>query len=112
MKTRNVNVKDVLINHNPREIVKELNDCEKILSAYNHFLASYQAQLYCNAKDEVLANKAIIQVTINELKKTLLSFDTGVQVITKHPNIIYNHSALEMAAIMNFNSDNRFTITE
>lgn len=108
MKTKSPNVKNKL---KPQILVAEIAELKDALSNYNHFLASYNAQLYCNMRDEVLANKAITEAALNELQKQLRDFDTVVKAGMRQP-VKYQYSALEEAAIMNFNRDNRFTITE
>lgn len=109
MKTKSPSVKNML---KPQLLVMELNELQDALSNYNHFLANYNAQLYCNNKAEVLVNKAITEAAITELKKQLTDFDTVVKAGMRPKVVMYQASALEEAAIMSFNNDNRFTITE
>lgn len=98
----------------PQEISNDILQLEAIKSAYRHFLASHQAQLYCDNVAEVSANLEIVKLSLRalyieleEVKQTIKKAVTPVQ-----KSITYQWSELEKNAVNAFNSNTNFSITE
>jgi hypothetical protein len=98
-----------------KEVLADIRVLENVKSAYRHFLASYEAQLYCDNKIQVLHNLQITKAALSQLYSELYDVnlkDNKVHACTPIKETVYKVSPLEVKAIMLFNSDNRFTITE
>lgn len=81
----------------------------EIRSAYLHYLASHHAQCNIENVTYIMCNLKIISESISQLK---LLQRTPIYKDTKTATHIYEYSALEEQAILSFNADKRFTITE
>ena len=90
-------------------ILHNIKYLSEIRSAYLHYLASHHAQ--CNGQNAsyIICNLKIISESISQLKQLLPS---PIYKVPKAATHIYKYSALEEQAILSFNTDNRFTITE
>ena len=90
-------------------ILHNIKQLGEIRSAYLHYLASWHAQ--CNPENAtyIRCNLSIISESIAQLKQLQ---STPIYNDAKTATHIYKYSALEEQAIMRFNADKRFTITE
>ena len=95
-------------------IIKEIVELSEIRSAYNHYLASNRSLTEVENTTKIQHNKKIVSKTL----KTLYDEQTLVkQAITafaeRQPAIkTIKHTNDEKNAILHFNRDRRFTITE
>ena len=106
-------------------ITAEIVELQAIKAAYNHYLASHNAQYEVENATMVRANRAIVSINLKELYRKLHSSGKAVPV-RQDANAIkpadtntlrmkfatYPTTELEDRAIMHFNSDRRYTITE
>ncbi|MCR5863050.1 hypothetical protein LRS05_13350 [Flavobacterium sp. J372] len=90
-------------------ILHNIKHLSEIRSAYLHYLASYHAQCNVENANYIKCNLKIISESISQLKQLLPSPIYKVSIAATH---IYKYSALEEQAIVSFNTDKRFTITE
>lgn len=90
-------------------ILHNIKLLSEIRSAYLHYLASYHAQ--CNVENAtyIMCNLNIISESILQLKQLQCK---PIYKVSKTATHKYEYSALEEQAIINFNTDKRFTITE
>lgn len=100
------------------DIAKEIQTLKDIAGCYNHFLASYESSQMQVAKAQIQLNKILIWKEINKLQE---EYDNvmiearliGKEVEASKPKMDqYKYTELEDKAIMLFNSDKRYTITE
>ena len=99
------------------EVAAEIRECEKILSCYNHFIPSYEASQMPVANVQIQLNRIVIKKTLRELHAewhevrtaTLPPMVTEARPVTMET---YIASPLEEAAIIAFNTDKRYCITE
>ncbi|MGV3459892.1 MAG: hypothetical protein ACO1N9_05485 [Flavobacterium sp.] len=90
-------------------ILHNIKQLGEIRSAYLHYLASWHAQ--CNPQNAAYTrcNLKIVSESIAQLKHLQ---STPIYKEAKTAIHLYNYSSLEESAIMRFNADKRFTITE
>lgn len=115
MKTVNTEVKKLLKEFRTApQVWNEIQETEAIKKAYVHFLTVYQdPQLYSDNHLEVEANLLIVKQTLGQLYVELDAIKVQIKkVVMPVQSSIYTASPLEERAIMLFNSDKRFTITE
>jgi hypothetical protein len=94
-------------------ITKEIVELSEIRSAYNHYLGSHRGLTEVENTTQVQHNKKIITATLRMLYAELEQSGKGFSKIRTQAEIKkVEYSALEKNAIMHFNCDNRFTITE
>lgn len=114
---------------NKQHLIKEIIELSAIKTAYNHYLASGRSVFEVENTTQLHYNLCVINRSLRELygeaKKVIgcrLMVD-GSLTPTTYPttknrqpatdNLLSNHfKQLETRAIMQFNSDRRFTITE
>lgn len=94
-------------------LYSELETMQDIRGCYNHFLTSYESSKMPIANAQVQLNKAILNKEINLLHLDIDEAKAGVVEEIKG-TIRERHVASpeQMEAIMLFNKDKRFTITE
>lgn len=90
-------------------ILHNIKYLSEIRSAYLHYLASYHARCNVENANYIRFNLKIINESISQLKQLQYTLTYKVPKAATH---IYEYSALEEQAIMSFNTDKRFTITE
>lgn len=94
-------------------IAKEIVELSEIRSAYNHYLGSHRGLTEVENTTQVQHNKKIITATLRILYAELEQSGKGVPEIKTQPSIKkVEYSTLEKNAILHFNRDKRFTITE
>lgn len=101
---------------NSIEVYTELETLKEIRGCYNHFLASYEANDMKVAAVQIQLNRIVVNKAINELYLELDEIKALVMHnINAEPTTLrYTYKATpdEVKAIMSFNTDPRFTITE
>lgn len=99
--------------HTLSKITAEIVELSAFRSACCHYLASHHAALHMENATMVTANKYITNQNLNQLHQELNELNA---IIYKGHNsfkqINYEYSSHEEKAILHFNKDNRFTITE
>ena len=90
-------------------ILHNIKLLSEIRSAYLHYLASYHAQCNTESALYIMCNLKIISESISQLKQLQ---QAPIYKVEKTATHIYKYSALEEQAILSFNADKRFTITE
>jgi hypothetical protein len=99
--------------HRLNKLIAEIVELSAFRSTCCHYLASHHAALHVENATMVTANKHIVSQSLNQLYQELNVLNT---TIYKGHNSIkqinYKYSAHEERAILHFNKDNRFTITE
>lgn len=90
-------------------ILHNIRHLSEIRSAYIHYLASYHAQCNVGNAAYIKCNLKIISESIAQLKQLQ---NTPIYKEVKTATYIYKYSAMEEQAILSFNADKRFTITE
>lgn len=94
-------------------IAKEIVELSEIRSAYNHYLGSHRGLTEVENTTQVQHNKKIITTTLRMLYAELEQSGKGFSEIRTPPEIKkVEYSTLEKNAILHFNRDKRFTITE
>lgn len=101
-------------------IVKEIVELSEIKSAYNHYLSSHKSLTEVENTTQLQHNRLKITQSINLLYAELLDAKTAVkrqktlemrqEPKVKSKTITYTNE--EKNAILHFNRDRRFTITE
>lgn len=96
------------------EILAELEELKAVKSTYFHFLGTYYSQLYCDNVPQVQENYNKVCGSINAL--TMEYRLLQAEILAATPKAVEPvrvvHSPLEQLAILNFNKDRRFSITE
>lgn len=98
----------------------ELLELQEVRSCYNHFLCTGNEKEMTVAFAQVQLNRAILNKEINKIHLQMDEVKAGITALTNNlPEIMpttrrynYQPTASEDRAIMLFNSDKRFTITE
>jgi hypothetical protein len=95
-------------------IAAEIVELNAIKSAYNHYLASYEASVNVENATQVKNNKVKLINTLQNLYAALHRAEQEQQTkpIQRLQMKNYNYTEKEKSAIMHFNADRRFTITE
>ncbi|MCO6147505.1 hypothetical protein [Flavobacterium sp. NRK1] len=95
-------------------ILKEIVELSEIKSAYKHYLASNRSLTEVENTTQVQANRRIITKSIEALYMELLTEKTKYKTLVKSKitTKTITHTADEKNAILHFNHDKRFTITE
>lgn len=95
-------------------IAKEIVELSEIRSAYNHYLGSHRGLTEVENTTQVQHNKKIITATLRILYVELDQSGKAVSAFAKAQPTIKKaeYSTLEKNAIMHFNRDKRFIITE
>lgn len=93
-------------------ITKEIVELSEIRSAYNHYLGSHRGLTEVENTTRIQKNKTTLIAAINALYAELTKADRDNDIFPEVKKRIIKHSELEKNAIMHFNRDNRFTITE
>ena len=100
--------------HTESEILQQIVELSEIKRAYTHYLCSYEA--LCNVENTtyIVANKAIVNYNLKKLYAMLPKEKEHTKALQPQNTIrfTYKASATEQRAILHFNSDKRFTITE
>lgn len=116
MKTKALDVKTSLKNlRTSQEVFTEMEVLREVRGCYNHFLASFESNEMKVAAVQVQLNKIAINKALNELQLELDAIQAGIKLLTPQPTTkryTYQPTESEDRAIMLFNSDKRFTITE
>jgi len=109
---------------NKQLLTKEIVELSAIKASYNHYLASGRSIFEVENTTQVHYNLCAISRTLRELHEELkglnkqLATANGQPLTAKEPLAMGSYfesaefKALETRAIMQFNSDRRFTITE
>jgi hypothetical protein len=100
--------------HTANVIAKEIVELSTIKSAYNHFLASAEAQHDVENTTLIIQNRTIVSKNLKELyvKLAMLAPVLPKPAKTKASVVDYKWTDAEERAILHFNNDSRFTITE
>ena len=93
-------------------ITKEIVELSEIRSAYNHYLGSHRGLTEVENTTQVQQNKTIVTAALRTLYVELAKADRENNISYEAKTKTIKHSDLEKNAIMHFNRDNRFTITE
>jgi hypothetical protein len=95
-------------------ISKEIVELSEIRSAYNHYLASHRGLTEVENTTQIKINKIIASASLYKLYAELMLTNKGslgfIERQVKPKTVQY--SELEKNAILHFNNDKRFTITE
>lgn len=114
MQTIQKAIKEVLKLRKPQDVAMEINELEIYKSAYRHFLASYEASQNPENEIAIERNLETVKRSLRVLYVELKEIEAGIKaVVAPQPvvrNLISNED--EIKAIMLFNQDKRFTITE
>ena len=99
---------------NIQHLRDEINILEEIKNAYIHFLCSYEAQCDVENATQVEANKVIVKQSLSKLYQQLKKAEVMSKAVkpAKPMRRTYQYSEAEAEAILHFNTDKRFTITE
>lgn len=116
MKTKALDVKTSLKNlRTSQEVFTEMKVLREVRGCYNHFLASLESNEMKVAAVQVQLNKIAINKALNELQLELDAIQAEIKLLTPQPTTkryTYRPTESEDRAIMLFNSDKRFKITE
>lgn len=118
MKADNLKVKNLLKLRTPQQITKDIIELSAVKSAYNHFLASYESMQMPDACAEIKKNLSTIFESLKQLYAELAVIKGCIKNIVVPVELPNNNEEAETLkqlndrAIMLFNSDRRFTITE
>jgi hypothetical protein len=101
-------------------ILKEIVELSEIKSAYNHYLSSHRSLTEVENTTQLQHNNAILSQSLNTLNNELLQRKAAEKrhkalEIRQKPKVKITtiiHSEDEKKAILHFNRDRRFTITE
>lgn len=94
-------------------IAKEIVELSEIKSAYNHYLSSHRSLTEVENTTQLQHNRLIIAQSIHLLKaeiKSRKALEIRQKPKVKPKTITYTNE--EKNAILHFNRDRRFTITE
>lgn len=112
-------VKNVLIfNRTASDVCKEILELKEVKAAYSHFLSSWEGQQDTVLSQYISHNLMIIKISLQNLYTELEGSKAEIRQVMKaeEPNEpqwnIYKPSAQEEKAVMAFNADKRFSITE
>ena len=112
-------VKNVLIFSRPApEVCKEILELKEVKAAYSHFLSSWEAQQDIFLSQYIASNLEIIKISLQNLYTELEGTKAEIRQVIKAEEpeepqwTIYKPSAQEEKAVMAFNADKRFSITE
>lgn len=99
---------------NIQHLRNEINTLEQIKNAYIHFLCSYEARHDVENTTRVEANKVIVKQSLSKLYQELNKAEAKNKAAKSAKSVrrIYQYSKAETEAILHFNTDKRFTITE
>jgi len=103
--------------HTANNIATEIVELKAILSAYNHFLASHEAKCNVECTTLVRNNRAIALANLKLLSSELegahqAKVSNQKERAPQLEIVNYKWSDLEERAIIHFNKDKRFAITE
>ena len=95
-------------------ITKEIVELSEIRSAYNHYLASNRSLTEVENTTQIQYNKQIINKTLNSLYAEQTQVKQAIKAFTERQSAIKTiyYTNDEKNAILHFNRDRRFTITE
>lgn len=99
--------------HINNNITHEIVELSEIKKAYNHYLSSYEAQQDIENYIYILDNRHVISLNLRKLYTKLAKQQEAQK--TRSQNISYTKHKpceTEKSAILHFNSDKRFSITE
>ncbi|QEE50137.1 hypothetical protein FUA48_11255 [Flavobacterium alkalisoli] len=99
--------------HINNNITHEIVELSEIKKAYNHYLSSYEAQQDIENYTYIVENRNTLSIHLRELYTKLAIQQQAQKALNQ--NVRYTKYApcpLEKSAILHFNSDNRFSITE
>jgi hypothetical protein len=110
---------------NKQHVTKEIVELSAIKASYNHYLASGRSIFEVENAAQLHRNLCVINQSLRELYEELKVFTKSEAISDLSQRAIGNETsamggyfqsaefkALETRAIMQFNSDRRFTITE
>lgn len=114
MKIRTTKVNNLLKMRTAIEVSIEIDGLETVKRSLLYYLASYMAVKHSECVPVANANLAAVKASLGELYAELEKVKAGIaNEVRSTPRVTEaNHSASEQDAIMLFNSDKRFTITE
>lgn len=100
--------------HITNKIVEEIVELSEIKKAYNHYLCTCDAKQDVENYTYIIGNKAIISYHLHMLYAVLAKRSERIKqkLLSATRRYTYNASKSEQNAIMHFNNDRRFTITE
>ena len=98
---------------NKQQIQQEVIDLEQVKRAYIHFLCSPRAKENVENYTQIENNKITIKQTLRQLYSDLQHLKRN-KLTTKNENKTktYRYTKVEENAIIHFNNDKRFSITE
>ena len=98
---------------NIQQIDIKINELETAKRAYIHYLCSYEAQKDVESTTQVMANKTIVQQELRQLYQQKGQLHQHKrEAAPKAKAVPYRYTPEEENAILHFNADRRFTITE
>lgn len=97
---------------NKGTITKEIVELSEIRSAYNHYLGSHRGLTEVENTTQIQKNKTTVVLALRNLYVELARLNKEIDLFGKIRTKKIQHSELEKNAIMHFNRDDRFTITE
>lgn len=100
--------------HTRSEILQQIVELSEIKQAYNHYLCSFEALNDVENTTYILANKAIVSYNLKQLYSLLPKENKHNRPLHTQSTVRFKYKAgkTEQRAILHFNSDKRFTITE
>ena len=98
---------------NKQQVQQEVIDLEQVKWAYIHFLASPKSKENVENYTQIENNKITVKLTLRQLYTDLQSIKKD-NTATKHKSkaITYQYTKEEENAIIHFNNNKRFSITE
>ena len=98
-------------------ITKEIVELSALLSAYNHYLASHRSLTEVENTTQIQYNSIKIRQSLKALKRDITTqkqLANSLKPIknNKVTTTTITHTTDEKNAILHFNADKRFTITE
>lgn len=114
METVKVQVNKVLKVRTAQEIANEINELEAVKKCYFHFLATNLHSEYPENVEQVEINFHLVKFYLTELYAELKAVKGIAPRVEAKPFKVttVQHSLTEVKAIMAFNKDKRFSITE
>ena len=96
---------------NKSKILKEIVELSGIKSAYNYYLGSSRSLTEVENATQVRQNRDTITKSLNILHSQLRHLQ-HVPTTPVAPEVMVRHSPAEQQAIISFNRDRRFSLTE
>ncbi|OIQ19321.1 MAG: hypothetical protein BM557_06355 [Flavobacterium sp. MedPE-SWcel] len=97
---------------NKQQVQQEIIDLEQVKWAYIHFLSSPKAKVNVENYTQIENNKIIVKQTLRQLYQDLQQLKDNKTINNKSKTITYQYTKDEENAIIHFNNNKRFSITE